>query len=60
MLQMITMEERRTKRCHYCDTWVSVKYRIHSSELDKTYYGVNGYVYCCGKCTDKHYLGDKK
>jgi len=59
MLQLVSHEERKNKCCHYCDTWVAVKYKIHTDELDRVYYGMNGYVYCCKKCADRHYIGDK-
>ena len=60
MMQEISPEERRTKRCHYCDTWMSVKYKVPTEELDRVYYGITGHVYCCKKCMIKHYIGDKK
>lgn len=61
MIIEIPMEEyrNRNKTCHYCDTWVSVKYKIHTDELDRVYHGMNGYVYCCKKCAKRHYIGDK-
>lgn len=57
MIIEIAPEERRRKVCHYCDTWVSVKYKIPTEELDKVYYGMSGHVYCCKKCADRHYIG---
>ena len=59
MTHLIPREERMNKRCHYCDTWVSVKYKIDSKELDKVYYGAEGYVYCCNRCAARHYVGSK-
>ena len=59
MIELIPYEERKKKWCHYCDTWVSVKYKVHTKELDRVYYGVEGYVYCCKKCAEKHYVGNK-
>lgn len=59
MMQFATLEERKNKLCHYCDTWVSVKYKINTEELDRVYYGMSGHVYCCGKCAKRHYIGDK-
>ena len=58
MMQLIPREERMNKVCHYCDTWVSVKYRIPTEELDRVYYGVSGHVYCCNKCAARHYVGN--
>ena len=60
MKQLVPPEERRTKRCHYCETWASVKYKIHTKELDRVYYGMNGNVYCCEKCAERHYIGSKE
>lgn len=54
MIRLATLDERKIKRCHYCETWMRVKYRIHTEKLDRVYYGMNGYVYCCGKCAKKH------
>ena len=58
-MHFVPREEQSKRCCHYCDTWVSVKNRIHTSELDKVYYGVSGYVYCCNKCTERHYIGSR-
>lgn len=33
MMQLIPAEERKNKRCHYCCTWLSVKYKIPVEEL---------------------------
>lgn len=59
MLKEISIEERKNKTCHYCDTWVAVKYKVNTDELDRVYYGISGHVYCCKKCADRHYIGDK-
>lgn len=62
MKQLIPQEELKRSRkrcCHYCDTWVSVKWKIPTEELDRVYYGVTGNVYCCSKCADRHYVGSK-
>ena len=59
MLKEISLEERKNKTCHYCETWVAVKYKINTDELDRVYYGVSGHVYCCKKCANGHYIGDK-
>lgn len=59
MFHLIPQEVRKDKRCHYCDTWVSVKYMVHTDELDRVYYGVTGNVYCCNKCLARHYIGEK-
>lgn len=59
LIPIVPKKDFRPKRCHYCDTWVSAKYKIHSSELDRVYYGMDGYVYCCEKCAERHYIGDK-
>lgn len=60
MFHLVPREERKNKVCHYCDTWVSVKYKVHTDELDRVYYGVTGNVYCCNKCLARHYIGQKK
>ena len=60
MMHLIPKEERKNKRCHYCETWMSVKYKINTDELDRVYYGMSGHVYCCKKCAARHYIGDKK
>jgi hypothetical protein len=60
MIQKLTREECGNKTCHYCDTWLSVKNKIHTKELDRVYYGVEGYVYCCDKCAKKHYIGSEE
>ena len=57
MMHLVPREERKNKRCHYCETQISVKYKIHTKELDRVYYGVDGYVYCCNRCALKHYVG---
>jgi hypothetical protein len=57
MVQIIPYEERKNKLCHYCDTWVSVKYKVNTEELDRVYYGMSGHVYCCKKCLNRHYIG---
>ena len=60
MMQLISSEERENKRCHYCDTWLSVKYKIPINELDRVYFGItNGSVYCCNKCALRHYKENK-
>lgn len=56
LARFISQEEHKNKYCHYCDTWVSVKYKIPTNELDRVYYGMDGYVYCCKKCGEKHYI----
>ena len=60
MMHLIPAEERRNKRCHYCDTWLSVKYKADAKELDRVYYNAEGYVYCCNRCITKHYIGSKE
>ena len=61
MIELIEMGDRKKRCCcHYCDTWVSVKYKIPTEELDRVYYGVSGHVYCCKKCADRHYVGGKE
>lgn len=61
MIELIEMEDRKKRCCcHYCDTWVSVKYKVPTEELDRVYYGVSGHVYCCKKCVDRHYVGNKE
>lgn len=60
MMHLVPREERKNKRCHYCETWLSVKYRIDSKELDRVYYGIEGDVYCCNKCAARHYIGSKE
>ena len=60
MMKLISVEERKNKICHYCDTWVSVKYKIPVDELDKVYHGATGNVYCCNKCATRHYVGSEK
>lgn len=63
MIEPIPYEERKvnnTNRCHYCDTWVAVKYKINTKELDKVYYGIEGCVYCCKRCAERHYVGNKE
>lgn len=61
MMQLIPAEERKNKRCHYCCTWLSVKYKIPVEELDRVYFGIKeGNVYCCNKCAALHYKGNKK
>lgn len=59
MKQLIPQEERRARHCHYCDTWVSVKWKIPTEELDRVYYGMTGHVYCCDKCATRHHIGNK-
>lgn len=59
MKQLIPVQERSTKRCHYCNTWVSVRWKIPTEELDRVYYGANRYVCCCGRCADKHYISNE-
>lgn len=59
MIEIVLKEERRKKICHYCDTWLNVKYKVHTSKLDRVYYGMDGYVYCCKNCATKHYIGNK-
>lgn len=59
MFYLIPQEERKNKVCHYCETWMSVKYKVDTKELDRVYYGMSGYVYCCNKCLAKHYVGSK-
>lgn len=60
MMQLIPFEERKNKRCHYCCTWLSVKYKIPVEELDRVYFGIKeGNVYCCNKCAALHYRGGK-
>ena len=56
-MHLIPREERKNKRCHYCSTWLSVKYKADAKELDRVYYGAEGYVYCCNRCITKHYIG---
>lgn len=60
MIQLVSLEERKNKRCHYCDTWLSVKYKVNTKELDRVYYGVSGDVYVCSKCVARHYIGNKE
>lgn len=60
MFHLIPYEERKNKRCYYCNTWVSVKYKVHTDELDRVYCGIKGYVYCCNKCVAIHYKGGKR
>lgn len=60
MIHLDKKKDIKTRHCHYCETWVSVKNKIHTSELDRVYYGINGYVYCCNKCITKHYIGNKE
>lgn len=60
MMHLISLEERKNKTCHYCETWLSVKYKIPVEELDRVYYGVSGHVYCCNRCTAIHYVGNKQ
>lgn len=57
MFQLIPREEQKKRRCHYCDTWVAVKYRADAKELDRVYYGAEGNVYCCKRCVTRHYIG---
>ena len=59
-MHLIPIEERIKRRCHYCDTWVSVNYKVDTKELDRVYHNVEGYVYCCNKCITKHYIGNKE
>ena len=59
MYHLVPQEERKGKICHYCDTWVSVKYKVDTKELDRVYYGMSGNVYCCNKCLARHYIGSK-
>lgn len=56
-MHLIPQEERKNKRCHYCNTWMSVKYKVDAEKLDRVYYGAKGYVYCCNKCVTRHYIG---
>lgn len=56
-MHLIPREERKNRCCHYCDTWVSVKYKVNTKELDRVYHNVEGYVYCCNKCITRHYIG---
>lgn len=59
MVQIIPLEESKTKRCHYCETWFDVRYRVSTEELDRVYYGATGHVCCCGKCAKRHYKGNE-
>lgn len=43
MMQLIPAEERKNKRCHYCCTCLSVKYKIPVEELDRVYSGSETY-----------------
>ena len=56
MIKSIPPEERKNKRCHYCETWVAVKHMVHTDKLDRVYYGMKGYVPCCEKCIARHYV----
>lgn len=60
MMHLIPLEERKYKRCHYCNTWVSVKYKVDAKELDRVYYNATGYVNCCNRCVTQHYIGNKE
>ena len=60
MMQLISAEERKNKRCYYCYTWLSVKYKIPANELDRVYDGITGCVYCCNKCAALHYKGNEE
>lgn len=58
MKQLVSEEEYRTKRCHYCETWLGVRWKISTEELNRVFYGVQGNVYCCDRCAAKHYIGN--
>ena len=60
MIHLIPKEEIKKRRCHYCETCVSVSYKVDAKELDRVYYNAKGYVYCCGKCATRHYIGNKE
>ena len=61
MMYLISNEERKGKTCHYCGTWLSVKYKIPVNELDSVSYGITkGDIYVCNRCTALHYKGEHK
>ena len=61
MMHLISNEERKGKTCHYCGTWLSVKYKIPVNELDSVSYRITkGEVYVCNRCAALHYKGEHK
>ena len=48
MLQLIPVDKRKGKRCHFCGTTLSVKYEIDIN--DPVISNKSSKVYCCNRC----------